>query len=61
MAGRVYDILVTEVEKLLTKHVTLRKELLKMVEDVKELKQALMFYDTELMKKLEKKRIRLRL
>lgn len=45
LAARIYSVLCLEIGKIVSRHVTLRGELLKLVEDIKELKQVLTYYD----------------
>ncbi len=43
------------------RHVTLRSELSKLVDEVKELRQVLWYYDAEMLRHMRKKQIKLRL
>lgn len=61
LAERLYGVICSELDRIIARHVNLRTEIAKMVEDVKELRQVLVFYDYAMLWKLREKRIRLRL
>ena len=52
LASRVYEVLCGELGKILNRHVALRSELGKLVNDIKELRQVLWYYDSEMLRKI---------